>query len=126
MKSKDMRMTLLLDYYGQILTDKQKEVMELYYNEDLSLAEIAEHSQITRQGVRDSIKRGEAYILELENKLKLVEKITSLENTIKALRKAAYQISEINKSLYYAKQIDEKAAEIIKLADEALSNDEVE
>ena len=111
MKSKDMRMTLLLDYYGQILTDKQKEVMELYYNEDLSLAEIAEHSQITRQGVRDSIKRGEAYILELENKLKLVEKITSLENTIKALRKAAYQISEINKSLYYAKQIDEKAAE---------------
>ena len=57
--SKNLEISFLLDFYGDMLTDKQKDVVELYYNEDLSLAEIASHSGITRQGVRDSIKRAE-------------------------------------------------------------------
>ena len=61
--------SLLLDYYGVMLSDKQREVMELYYNEDLSLAEISLLSHVTRQGVRDTIKRGEAALLEWEEKL---------------------------------------------------------
>ena len=64
--SKNLAIADLLDLYGDMLTEKQKDVMELYYDQDLSLAEIAEHEEITRQGVRDSIKRGEAYLLELE------------------------------------------------------------
>lgn len=64
--SKNLAISDLLDQYGAMLTDKQRDVIELYYNQDLSLAEIAEHEQITRQGVRDNIKRGEAFLLEME------------------------------------------------------------
>ena len=64
--AKDLRISYLLDFYGDMLTDKQREVVELYYNEDLSLAEIAAISKITRQGVRDSIKRAESQLLEYE------------------------------------------------------------
>ena len=60
MKGKDLNIALLFDFYGEMLTEKQKDVIDLYYNEDLSLAEIAEHEGISRQGVRDNIKRGEA------------------------------------------------------------------
>ena len=67
--SKNLAISDLLDLYGPMLTDKQRDVIELYYNQDLSLAEIAEHEQITRQGVRDNIKRGEAFLLEMEEKL---------------------------------------------------------
>lgn len=55
--AKNLEITVLYDFYGDLLTEKQQEVIELYYNEDLSLAEIAALSGITRQGVRDSIKR---------------------------------------------------------------------
>ena len=55
--AKNLEISMLLDFYGEMLTDKQREVVSLYYNEDLSLAEIASIAQITRQGVRDSIKR---------------------------------------------------------------------
>ena len=59
--AKNLEISFLLDFYGDMLTDKQRDVVELYYNEDLSLAEIAAHSGITRQGVRDSIKRASCW-----------------------------------------------------------------
>ena len=59
MKNQTYRMTMLFDFYGEVLTDRQKEFFDLYYNEDLSLAEIAENSGISRQGVRDVIVRAE-------------------------------------------------------------------
>lgn len=68
--AKDLAIVPLFDLYGGMLTEKQRDVMDLYYNEDLSLSEIAEHEGITRQGVRDSIKRAEAVLLELEEKLR--------------------------------------------------------
>lgn len=79
--AKDLTIVPLFDLYGGMLTEKQRDVMDLYYNEDLSLSEIAEHEGITRQGVRDSIKRAEAVLLELEEKLHilgLVQEITAL------------------------------------------------
>ena len=71
---KDLRVSILLDYYAPMLTDKQKDVIDLYYNEDLSLSEIAEHEGITRQGVRDSIKRGEQTLYDMEEKFHLAER----------------------------------------------------
>lgn len=73
--AKNLSFVNLLEVYGSVLTEKQRNVMELYYWEDLSLGEIAECSGITRQGVRDSIKRGEQVLSELEEKLKITEKI---------------------------------------------------
>lgn len=71
---KNLRVSVLLDYYAPMLTDKQKDVIDLYYNEDLSLSEIAEHESITRQGVRDSIKRGEQTLFDMEEKFHLAER----------------------------------------------------
>ena len=76
--SKNLHFSVLLDFYGDMLNEKQKDVMELYYNQDLSLAEISEHTDMSRQGIRDSIKRSEAYLAELEEKLHFAEKITEL------------------------------------------------
>ena len=59
---KNVEISLLLSFYGNILTDKQQEAVSLYYNEDLSLAEIASNVGITRQGVRDAIKRAECQL----------------------------------------------------------------
>ena len=75
--AKNLDISILLDFYGDMLTEKHRNVVELYYNEDLSLAEIAVHSQITRQGVRDSIKRAEGILLDLEQRLGLAKKSNS-------------------------------------------------
>jgi len=71
---KNLEISVLLDFYSALLNDKQRDFIDLYYNEDLSLAEIAEHESITRQGVRDCIKRGEQILLDAENALGLAEK----------------------------------------------------
>ena len=61
--AKNLEISYLLDFYGDVLTQKQRDVMEQYYNDDFSLSEIAANFGITRQGVRDSIKRGESILL---------------------------------------------------------------
>ena len=78
MKNQAYRMALLYDFYGDMLTDRQKEFYDLYYNEDLSLAEIAENYGITRQGVRDVIVRAEAILTELEDKTGLIRRFEQM------------------------------------------------
>lgn len=89
---KDLRVSVLLDYYSPMLTDKQRDVIDLYYNEDLSLSEIAEHEKITRQGVRDSIKRGEQTLYEMEEKFCLAERSDQYSAFIKEIIKIANDI----------------------------------
>ena len=79
---KDYEIAMLLDFYGELLTEKQREAMDLYYNEDLSLAEIAEPLNISRQGVRDSIKRGEKQLFDLENTLGLAKRFKEIEKDV--------------------------------------------
>ena len=69
--AKNLEISYLLDFYSEMLTQKQREVIEYYYNDDLSLSEIAMNEGITRQGVRDSIKRAESQLLEMEERLGL-------------------------------------------------------
>lgn len=76
---KDLSITVLFDYYADALSDKQRQIFDSYYNLDLSLSEIAENMGITRQGVRDFIKRTEQQLLELENSLKFAEKCGELK-----------------------------------------------
>lgn len=78
----------LFDVYSPLLTDRQREIMSLYYNEDESLSEIAENTGITRQGVHDCIKKTETQLTEYENALGLVRKEISLTASLDALRRA--------------------------------------
>lgn len=78
MFEKDLRISYLLDFYGDVLTNRKKDVLDMYYNEDLSLAEIAEQIGISRQGVRDLIKKAEDELLFLEEKLGLAKKMRAL------------------------------------------------
>ena len=86
MKNQTYRMTMLFDFYGEILTDRQKEFFDLYYNEDLSLAEIAENYGISRQGVRDVIVRAEAAMTELEDKTGLIRRFEALRPHLDAIQ----------------------------------------
>ncbi len=79
--------TMLYDFYGELLTEKQREYFDLHYNEDLSLAEIADISGISRQGVWDIIKRAEATLREIEAKTGLIERF-------RARREALLRIEE--------------------------------
>jgi hypothetical protein len=76
--AKDLTITMLMDFYGQLLTDKQLTALDMYYNEDLSLGEIAEEYEISRQGVRDNIKRGERQLCEYEEKLGLAKRFLKI------------------------------------------------
>ena len=71
---KNIEVSLLLDFYGELLKPSCRQMAELYYNDDLSLAEVAAETGITRQGVRDRIKRGEKQLFEFEQKLGLTER----------------------------------------------------
>ena len=71
---KKIEISMLWQIYGALLTEKQKEYIDYYYNEDLSLAEIAQNDGITRQGVRDIIKKGEKKLFEYEEKLLFMKK----------------------------------------------------
>lgn len=76
---KNLYVSALLDVYGAFLNEKQRELCEYYYNEDLSLAEIAENVGITRQGVRDLIKRAEQTLVSLEEKCRYCERFLKLK-----------------------------------------------
>lgn len=100
MKNKPFEMCLLFDFYGDMLTEKQKELFDLYYNEDLSLSEISEHAGITRQGVRDGIVRAEHILREMEEKLGLVSRYGRVEGEINQIASYAADIGAINENRY--------------------------
>ncbi|MEA4954590.1 MAG: sigma factor-like helix-turn-helix DNA-binding protein [Pseudoflavonifractor sp.] len=85
MKNQAYRMALLYDFYGDVLTDRQKEFYDLYYNEDLSLSEIAENYGISRQGVRDVIVRAEATLTELEDKTGIIRRFHLMQDQLKEI-----------------------------------------
>lgn len=80
MFEKNLTVSLLLDFYGDILSERQNEMLKMYYNEDCSLAEIAEAFSISRQGVRSVLKKGEAILDEMENKLHLAQRFITVRN----------------------------------------------
>ena len=90
MFEKNLNIAFLLDFYGEVLSDRKREVLDAYYNDDLSLAEIAQDRGISRQGVRDLIKKAECELFFYEEKLGLAKKFrTAAEhaNRLHALAK---------------------------------------
>ena len=82
---KNVKISILCDLYGKLLTQKQFDFLNDYYNNDLSLSEIAENNQITRQAVRDIIKKGEKKLFEYEEKLLFMKKTLTQEQKIQSV-----------------------------------------
>ena len=98
---KKVKISILCDLYGKLLTPKQLEFLNDYYNNDLSLSEIAENNEITRQAVRDIIKKGEKKLFEYEEKLAFMKRMLKQN---KKIAKILSQITKIEKG-YSDKQI---------------------
>ena len=117
MKNQAYRMAMLYDFYGDLLTDRQKEFYDLYYNEDLSLAEIAENYGITRQGVRDVIVRAEAYLTEIEDKTGLIRRFHTMQGQLRELSGCAQQVLDLNDASLNSEELETLAGRIKALAD---------
>ena len=118
MKGKPLEMSLLFDFYGETLTEKQRELFDLYYNEDLSLAEIAEHVGITRQGVRDSIKRAEHALREMEEKLGLVARYGGTERCAEELMQEVERLRALNADTLHSSEAEAIASRMASLLDQ--------
>jgi predicted DNA-binding protein YlxM (UPF0122 family) len=103
---KDLRVSLYLDFYKNLLTEKQADSIDLYFNQDLSLGEISGHLGITRQGVRDSIKRGEKVLFNSEAKLGLAERFREIHGQIIEIENVVREIEAINIRKLYSSELD--------------------
>lgn len=119
MKSDTFHMSMLFDFYGDLLTEKQKELFDLYYNEDLSLTEIAEHAEISRQGVRDAIIRAETILRDTEDKVGLVKKYSGYEDKLIKIREEVGYIIRVNSGLKNY-EIAKRTESIVDIIDELL------
>lgn len=116
--AKDLRIAFLLDFYGDMLTEKQREVIDAYYNEDLSLAEIANDKLITRQGVRDAIKRAEQQLLDMEEQLGLARRFQAVQDALTAICDCAIRIQEINQQTVNNAEVNTCVSQILVKAKE--------
>ena len=114
-----IELSILYDFYGELLTDKNKEVFEEYVFNDLSLAEIAEQKGITRQGVHDIIKRSSKKLREYEDSLHLVEKFKIIEEKVSHIKEL---IEEISAKASDSRNTDTILSEMNDLTDEILKN----
>jgi len=108
---KNVEISVLCQLYGKVLTEKQYEVLNDYYNNDLSLSEIAENNNITRQAVRDIIKKSENKLYELEKSISLMKKILNEE---KIVTKINNQLNEIENLTSSDKKVKSKIQNIRK------------
>ena len=116
MKNQTYRMTMLFDFYGELLTERQKEFFDLYYNEDLSLSEIAENNGISRQGVRDVIVRAEGIMQEVEDKTGLIRRFMQMRENLDSIQDAAAELKTLNYRQYEDPRIDTLADTISQAA----------
>ena len=96
---KDLNISLLMDFYGNLLPEKQLDMLEQYYQEDLSLSEIAENSGITRQGVHDSIKRASLELKSYEEKLGLLKRFSDITVSAEKIRELISPDSDNRKEI---------------------------
>ncbi|MBR6044322.1 MAG: putative DNA-binding protein [Ruminococcus sp.] len=120
--NKNLATSDLLDLYGELLTEKQRDMLELYYNDDLSLAEIAEHYEISRQGVHDSIRRGEEALEEYERVLGLRAQQENYKQELLHYKELALAVFEECKKVSFGRNIAEKTITLLETLDEKLED----
>lgn len=106
-----MEMVLLYDYYGNLLTDRQKECLEMRYNQDLSLGEIGQILGISRQGVHDNLNRAESLLRNMEEKTGCVKRDMACRKAVRTILDAARKMQD-----YDDKLVSTLAAEIVAAA----------
>ena len=104
--------SILYDYYNALLKDNQATIIDLYYNQDYSLSEIAEEMNISRQGVHDALKRAEKSLMEYEEKIKLFYKYEKYQEAAENIIKLTANIDD-EKYNYIIEQIRSEARKII-------------
>ncbi len=114
--AKNLDVILLMDFYGDMLTKKQYSFLDHYYNDDLSLSEIAANEKITRQGVRDAIKRAESQLYDMEEKLGLVARFETVKNGLEEIMECADQIGDYNREHTLSREINDCTAKIKAVA----------
>ena len=113
--AKNLDVINLFDIYGEMLTQKQQDFICYYYNDDLSLAEIAENEGITRQGVRDAIKRAEAQLLSFEEHLGLYERNEALKSGLEEISELIKLIDEVDRKTILSRDINDATSRISTL-----------
>jgi len=108
--------SLLLDFYGQLLTDRQFEILDLHYNNDFTLTEIAQQLSISRQGVFDNEKRGRALLNEYENKLGLLSKFSQQKLRAEQVQEYLEKLEIAELSKHNKTVIEQVVREISELA----------
>ncbi|MBC7087347.1 MAG: hypothetical protein H5T96_02525 [Tissierellales bacterium] len=101
-----IKISILFDFYGKLLSKKQYDVIDMYYNNDLSLSEVAQEMDTSRQAVFDTLKRAEEKLIEYENILGLAEKFYNTENSIKDIEKLVKEIMAIGSELNNSKILE--------------------
>jgi hypothetical protein len=114
--AKDLEIVTLLDFYGEMLTQKQHDFLEYYYGDDLSLSEIATNEGITRQGVRDAIKRAEKQLFDMEEKLGLVRRFAETKKGLTEIAEYADLINAYNLRHSLSREINEYTVKIKAIA----------
>ncbi|MBQ8183917.1 MAG: DNA-binding protein [Clostridia bacterium] len=110
--AKNLDVVLLADYYGEMLTENQRKFIEYYYNDDLSLSEIAQNEGITRQGVRDAVKRAEAQLYDMENKLGFAERSRKVNEVLNSIRESTEAINNYNMSFSLSREVNDAVVSI--------------
>ena len=112
---KNLNVSILLDFYGAMLTQRQQEIFDLYYNDDLSLSEISEQMQISRQAVRDSVTRSKNLMIGFEQRLGLVRRFQENSEAFQRIHTIASELLELNRSEKRSAEFDLRLAEIYRL-----------
>lgn len=120
---KNMELSLLLDFYGELLSEKVRGATELYYNDDLSLSEVAEDMGITRQGVRDLIKRAEGNLYGYEEKLGLYKRFVEMQKGLTSLKDRLIKTKSLLDNESEKSEIDKEISDTIELVDKLIKED---
>jgi len=118
-----VKIGLLLDLYGNILTEKQKQTMDLYFQQDYSLSEISEQLSITRQAVRDSLLRAETTLFDTDARLGLLDKFNDMRQSLVTSYENAAFVKDFAQRKYLPSEIIDKLNEIMDSASASLGED---
>lgn len=115
---KNVEISLLLSFYKNMLTERQADTVELYYNDDLSLAEVGAELGISRQGVRDTLKRSEAILYDVESKLGLVSRFLGIKSKLSEIDEIIAEIEKAPEARLLSDNIKHKINRILTIVEE--------